>query len=95
MEWITKIENNPNIRIISRYDPFNDKINLAGQVRYKSNWVDYTKSVEINNTGNVDDIVKAIDVVYETLLINCNNFDCLNKLFENIKMIGFTEIEDE
>ena len=95
MEWITKIENNPNIRIISEYNFIKNKINVTGQIRFKGSWINYTESIEADYTENIDDILKSIDAVYDLLIMNCNNFDCLNKLYENIKMIQITDDNEE
>ena len=95
MEWITKIENNPNIRIISEYNFIENKINVTGQIRSKGSWINYTESVKTDYTGDIEDILKSIDTVYDLLIMNCNNFDCLNKLYENIKMITIADDNDE
>jgi hypothetical protein len=91
MEWIVKIEEQPNQRIMVRFNPKNEEIYFYGQYKPKNKeWVDFseeTSSMEID----LETIQTLLLKTYEKLKERLKAYENLSEGFDVIKVIEISE----
>ena len=99
MEWIVKIENKPEQRILVKFDPENESIIFIGQFRPKMKnnasvksyeWIEFSKIIYSMDI-DLDKIQKALFISYEMMNKRIIAFENINEGFNVIKLIEIKE----
>ena len=92
MEWIIKIENKPNQRILVRFNPLNEELIFIGQFRTGGNeWNDFNVEI-ISMNVELPQIQEAIFKIAEIMQ---KRIDAYNNLAEGFSIIKVVEITEE
>lgn len=91
MEWIVKITEQPNQRILVKFDPKKEEIIFIGQYKpHNKQWVDFSEesySMEIE----LEMIQKLLLKTYEKMKERLAAYENISEGFSVIKEIEFTE----
>lgn len=90
MQWIVKIENKSNQRIMVKFDPMKELLYFIGQYKIKINWIDFSQE-EYSMNITLEVIQDILFKVYEKMNERLKVHEDLNKSFEIIKVIEIKE----
>jgi hypothetical protein len=92
MEWIVKIENQPNQRILVKFDPKNEVLLFIGQYKpHNKEWVDF--SAELHSMKI--DLEMIQDLLYKTYKKMKERLDAYENIAEGFSVIKLIEIKEE
>jgi hypothetical protein len=95
MEWIIKIENKVNERVLVKFNPKEEKIIFIGQFKPRNHpWVDFSEesnSIDIDLEGIQKLLLKTVEVMRKRLVAYNN----VSEGFEIIKLVEISEMDIE
>jgi hypothetical protein len=95
MEWIVKIQNQPNQRVLVKLDPLYDKISAHGQYRiHNVGWANFSEeehSIDID----LDGLRELLALAIKSMEKRIQAYEDINESFKVIKEIVLEELEDE
>lgn len=92
MQWIVKIENKSNQRIMIKFDPMKELLYFIGQYKIKINWIDFSEE-EYSMNITLEIIQDLLFKVYKKMNERLKVHEDINKSFEVIKIIEIKEEE--
>jgi hypothetical protein len=90
MEWIVKIENKPNQRILVKFEPKFERIVFVGQYKVKT-WIDFSEDYIDEMNFDLETIQKLLLKVYEKMNERIAIHEDLTQSFGIIKTIEIKE----
>ena len=92
-KWVIDVENEPNLKILARYDTKTTKIIITGQYKYNG-WNDFVEN-EYEYTDDNDEILKYVENTILELRETINNIIELGEVFETIHLINIDLVDGE